>query len=286
MPSLSTARAPRLVVCALLLPLAWSLAACDMSLGNLAGRATDEWTRTYPLAAGGEVRIVNTNGRIEVEAADGNSVEVRAERIARAATDEGARELLPRITIKEDISPDRVSIETERLGGIMIGAGYEVRYHVRAPKAATVDVTNTNGAVLVTGLAGKVAAHTTNGSVTTKNLTGPVDARTTNGSVNVDLASVKSGRIAVRTTNGSVTLNVPDDAKADVVATWTNGGINVSNVKMEVSERSRRRFEGRINGGGAPIDLQTTNGGIRIRNRSDTQPTNPETSDLRALERR
>jgi hypothetical protein len=265
----------------LALPLALLLGACDMSLGNLTGRATDEWTRSYPLSAGGEVRIGNGNGSIEVEAVEGSTVEVRAERIAKAATDTGAQELLPRITIKEDVKPDRVSIETERMSGIMLGANFEVRYHVRAPKSAAIDLTNTNGAVLVTGSSGRVAATTTNGSVTTRNLTGAVDARTTNGSVNVDVASVGSGKIALRTTNGSVTLRVPDNAKADVLATWTNGGINVSDdVKIDVTERSRRRFEGKINGGGPLIELQTTNGGIRIRPRADsTESTHDKTTD-------
>src|SRR5262245_60175601 len=78
-----------------------------MPLAQPTGRATDEWTRSYPLSAGGEIHIGNTNGRIEVEAVEGSTVEVRAERIAKAATDDGARELLPRITIKEDVKPDR-----------------------------------------------------------------------------------------------------------------------------------------------------------------------------------
>ena len=247
-------------------------AACDMSLGHLAGRATDEWTHTYQLSPGGELRIENTNGRIDVEPADGSAVEVRAEKIARAATDAGAQELLPRIVIKEDVKPDRVTISTERMSGIMIGAGIEVRYHVRAPKNISVDVSNTNGAVSLTKLSNKVVARTTNGAVTAKELTGPVEARTTNGRVNVDLASV-SERAMLRTTNGSVTLNLPDSAKADLSATWTNGGIDISNVKMEVSERGRRRFEGRMNGGGAPIELHTTNGSIRIRNRADLPAT-------------
>jgi len=75
--------------------------------------------------------------------------------------------------------------------------------------------------------------------------------------------------VALQTTNGSVTLRLPEDAKADVVATWTNGGIDVSDVRMDVSARSRRRFEGHMNGGGTPIELQTTNGGIRVRSRSE-----------------
>jgi hypothetical protein len=108
----------------LLLPLAVVLAGCDMSFAHLTARATDEWTRTYSLTAGGEVRIVNTNGKIEVEGVDGSTVEVRAERIARGATDAAARELLPRIVIREDNKPDRVSLETERMSGILIGAAF------------------------------------------------------------------------------------------------------------------------------------------------------------------
>ena len=262
----------------LILPLAAVLAGCDVSLGHLTGRATDEWTRSYPLAAGGEVRIGNTNGRVDVEGVDGTTVEVRAERIARAATDAGAKELLPRITIKEDIQPDRVSIETERMGGIMIGVNYEVRYHVRAPKNAVINVSNTNGLVNVVGLAGRVQARTTNGGVRGKDLTGEVDARTTNGGVNLEFAKVGKERITLRTTNGGVSVYLPEDAKADLTATWTNGGVSYSDVKLDVTEKSRRRLEARMNGGGAPIELHTTNGGIRIRNRSDA-PANTNSGD-------
>jgi DUF4097 and DUF4098 domain-containing protein YvlB len=263
----------------LVLPLAAFLAGCDVSLGHLTGRATDEWTRTYPLSQGGEVRIGNTNGRIDVEGVDGSTVEIRAERIARAATDEGAKELLPRISIKEDIQPDRVSIETDRMSGIMIGASYEVRYHVRAPKNAVVNVSNTNGLVNVVGLTGKVQARTTNGGVRGKDLSGPVDARTTNGGVNIELAKVSKEPITLRTTNGGVALYLPDDAKADVTATWTNGGVSYADLNLDVTEKSRRRLEARMNGGGAPIELHTTNGGIRIRSRSDAPSTKTDTGD-------
>ena len=191
------------------------------------------------------MRIVNTNGKIEIEGVDGSTVEVRAERIARGATDAAARELLPRIVIKEDVKPDRVSLETERMSGIMIGAGFEVRYHVRAPKNAVINVTNTNGQVALTALDGKVRAHTTNGGVNGKNLTGGVDARSTNGGVTIDMASVGPDSISLRTTNGGVTLTLPESAKADLSASCTNGGINVSALdKLEVSDQSRRRARG------------------------------------------
>ena len=94
-----------------------------MAVVHLAGRASDTWTHTYPLAVGGEVRVVNTNGKVEVEGVEGATVVIRAERIARATTDEGARALVPRVVIREDVTPDRVSVETEPITGIMIGAG-------------------------------------------------------------------------------------------------------------------------------------------------------------------
>lgn len=245
-----------------------ALAGCDLSVGNLTGRATEEWTRAYPLAAGGEIRIGNTNGRIEVEGVDGSTVEVRAEKIARAATETGARELLPRITIKEDVQSDRVSVETERMSGIMIGVAFEVRYHVRAPKGAVVNVSTTNGGIGLTALAGKVVARTTNGGVTAKDMAGGIEARSTNGGVTIDVASLGSERVSARTTNGGVVLMLPDAAKADVSASCTNGGIIVSpDLTLAVTEQSRRRLEGRLNGGGTPIDLQTTNGGVRIKTR-------------------
>jgi hypothetical protein len=263
-----------------LLPLVVILAGCDLSLGNLAAHATEEWTHTYPLTAGGEIRIVNTNGRIDVEGIDGSTVEIKAEKIARGSTDAAARELLPRIVIKEDVKPDRITLETERMSGIMIGAGFEVRYHVRAPKGAVVNATNTNGQVAVNAMSGKVLAHTTNGAVKGTNLTGGVNGETTNGSISIDMASVGSDRISLETTNGSVTLMLPEKARATVSATVTNGGINVGSLdNFEVTEKARRRLEGKLNGGGTEVELHTTNGSIRLRSR-DTINTRTDTDTM------
>jgi putative adhesin len=261
----------------LLVPVVALLAGCDLHVGNLSARATDEWTHTYPLKAGGEIEIDNTNGKIEVEGADTPTLEVRAERIAKGATDAAARELLPRIVIKEDATPERVSLRTERMSGIMIGASFEVRYHVRAPKGAVVHVTNTNGQVTLTGLSGKVTARTTNGQVKGDTLTGAVDARTTNGGVNMDLSGMGTEPVRLQTTNGSVTLTLPESAKADLTASVTNGGISIGDFQnLDVGEKSRRHFEAKLNGGGTPIELQTTNGAVRIRPRSSVAESDRE----------
>jgi hypothetical protein len=260
--------------------LALAVTACSIPAGPLNGRATDEWTHRYPLTPTGVVRIENTSGFVDIQAADSlgdginEAVEVRAERIARAITDAAARDLLPHISIKEDIKPDAVSIETEKMAGVMLGATIEVRYHVRAPKNATIHVSSANGRVTLTGFSGAVLAVATNGAITGKDLGGAVDAETTNGVINVDMAAVGGGKIKARTTNGSLTLSVPDAAKADLKASVTNGLISVMAANFEASEQSRRRVEGRLNGGGSAIELSTTNGLIRFatRSRRDSQP--------------
>src|SRR4029453_6909390 len=115
----STQLLPRVRYTVLLVPLVAALAGCDLSVGNLTERATEEWTRSYPLAAGGEIRIGNTNGRVEVEGVDGSTVEIKAEKIARSATETGARELLPRITIRETMQSHRVLGETQNMKGLL-----------------------------------------------------------------------------------------------------------------------------------------------------------------------
>jgi len=240
------------------------LAGCGVPLGPLGIRATETWTHTYPLNPNGEVTIVNANGRIDVEGVDGGKVEVQAEKIARGATDQIAHDLLPRIPIEEHATPDFVSVETRRLNGFLIGASYEVRYHVKVPKTATLRATTVNGGVRVEGMDGRVIARTTNGGIFATAIGGAFEGRSVNGGVRVQFASLTGGPTELRTVNGGVRVALPESAKATVSATWVNGGINLSGLQFEIVEQSRRRFEGRLNGGGPMLEVTTVNGGITI----------------------
>ena len=238
---------------------------CDAAVGGLVARASDEWTHTYPLAEKGQLQIASGNGEIEIEGVDGSMVEVRAERVARAATEAGARELLPRIVIREDVTADRIAIETERLAGITIGVSIQVNYHVRVPRSALVRARTTNGGIVVEGVSGRVFATTTNGGVEGRELSGGVDARATNGRVAIALRAVGDDPIDVRTTNGNVEVLLPQNAKANVSASCVNGTIDVSGIALEpMGEQSKRRVRGRINGGGTPIEVATVNGRLTI----------------------
>lgn len=238
---------------------------CGIPGGPGGPRVSETWTHTYPLNKTGEVTIVNANGRIEVEGVEGaTAVEIEAEKIARGATEAIARDLLPRIPIEERGTPDFVSIETRRLNGFMIGASYEVRYRVKMPKGATIRATTVNGGVSVSGMDGRVIARTTNGGIRATGIAGSLEARSVNGGVRVQFASTDNGPSELRTVNGGVRVALPETAKATVSASWVNGGINLSGLQFEVTEQARRRFEGRLNGGGPTIEVATVNGGITL----------------------
>jgi putative adhesin len=239
-------------------------AACGFPVGPFQARVSDTWTRSYPISKTGEVSVVNVNGRVDVEGVDGTTVEITAEKIARGATDQLASDLLKRVSIVDHATPDSVSVETQKIDGILLGASFEVRYHVKAPRTASVRAVTVNGGVQAKSIDGRLIARTTNGGIVGTAIAGGVEARVVNGGIRIRLASVGKGDVVMTTVNGGVRLALPEAAKATVSASWVNGGMKLSGLKFEVREESRRHFEGLLNGGGTPITLNTVNGGVSI----------------------
>ncbi len=261
MPRTTRARAA-----ALLLPVLLTLSAgCDVITADLRHTEKAEWRRTYELAAGGRVEISNVNGKINVVPSQGQKVEVVAVKIARGATAEAAKQSLERAEIREESSRELVRVSTQiPRGGWLNGGNTQVEYTVKVPAAAEVKLTTINGRVDVEGLSGRITAETTNGGVVARDVSGPIDASTTNGGVDVELSRVPDGGARLGCTNGGIKLRLPADAKATLSASVTNGGIDADGLRIESTQSSRRRLEGRLNGGGPSIRLEGTNGGITI----------------------
>ena len=258
---------PRFVGAAIVFGLVLTSAACvGRRQVSLEGRASDEWRRSYPLSSGGEFQIIGANGSVDMQGGGGTTVEVRAERVARASSDAAAREILPRIEIREDVSPDKIVLQTQGLAGIVIGVDVAVNYHVTIPFTARARVRAVNGDVTIADLDGQVVASSTNGQVIGRNLRGGVDARAVNKGVTVDLGAFGRDPVDLRATNGSVELTVPVDVNAILEASYTNGSFDIKDLVFEpFGEQTRRRARGRLNEGGTPITITTVNGNIRVR---------------------
>jgi hypothetical protein len=244
---------------------------CDLAMAHLNQKETAEWRKTYEVRPGGRLEISNINGRIDVEPSTGNTVEVVAEKSARAGSIDMAKDALARIEIHETASPTDVRIETKvqrQAGGLFSRASQEVHYIVKVPALLEVRFSTVNGGIELRGLKGRITAETTNGGVKAHDVSGSIDASTTNGGVEVELTQVAESGVKLGCTNGGIELTLPSDARATISARVTNGGINTDGVKMEtVGESTHRHLDARLNGGGPRIDIEGTNGGIRIASR-------------------
>jgi hypothetical protein len=85
---------------------------------------------------------------VEIEGVTRSTVDIRAERVAYATTDSAASDLPSRIVIKEEVTPTRISRESERINSFLSGVGYEAHYHVRVPKETVVRAATT-GAIRI-----------------------------------------------------------------------------------------------------------------------------------------
>lgn len=256
----------RRTLAALVLPALVILSGCDLAMADLKAKETAEWRKTYQLQPGGRVEIQNVNGRITVEPSGSNALEVVALKTARGATPESAKASLERVEIREEATPASVKIETKvERSGLFQHGGVEVAYTVRVPAGADLKFATVNGGIEVERVKGRIETETVNGGIVGRDLEAAVFAATTvNGGIDIDLTRMPEQGVKLECTNGGIRLRLPGDAKADISARVANGGIDAEGLPVDASEKSRRRLEGRLNGGGPRIDIEGTNGGIRI----------------------
>jgi hypothetical protein len=244
------------------------LGGCDVTIkdGDVKGisraRASQEWSRHYPLAQGGTVEIVNSGGPIQVLAGPAGAVDVAAVLEAEAFTDARVKEILSDAKVEETITPDRVRVaattQPRRHGDL------EVRFTVTMPVDARLEMTGNNGVFKADGLRSHVKAMVVNGSIELTALRGTVDAAGVNSSVSAKMAEV-SGPVRLESTNGRVALEIPKTAQATLNARSLNGSITLTGLAVEEGTGRRiRTLESQLNGGGPEIDLRVTNGRISI----------------------
>jgi DUF4097 and DUF4098 domain-containing protein YvlB len=207
------------------------------------------------------------NGGIRIVGSNRSDVLVRACVHAWATTEEAAKSLASSVTISTSggvIKAD--SPRDENLG---------VSFEILVPRSTNVDLKAHNGGIGISGVEGRLEFETQNGGVSLVDVAGDVRGRTTNGGVNVKLAgnTWKGNGLDVVTTNGGVHISVPETYAATFEMGTTNGGfksdipaLNVTqeDVKGPTHYQRGTRLNTVLNGGGAPIKVITTNGGVKI----------------------
>lgn len=222
----------------------------------------EEFHQTYPLSADGRVSLKNVNGKVRITGWDRNEVKVDAIKTAES------REVLDNTQIEVDSRPDSIAIRTKSRNERDLGV---VDFTLAVPRGAHLDgVHLVNGSLEVEEVNGDIQAKTVNGAITARGLRGQVDLASVNGRVESGIERLDTAKpVSVKTVNGALELTLPSDAGAQLSARTVHGGLE-SDFDITVRSTGFRghSLEGRLGQGGAPVRLETVNGGIRIRRAS------------------
>ena len=157
-------------------------------------------------------------------------------------------------------------------------SNYAVSFQILVPRNTDVRLKAHNGGISISNVEGNLNFETMNGGVHLDNVGGEVRGRTTNGGVNIALTgnTWRGSGLDVQTSNGGVRLTMPENYAANIETGTVNGGFSsdIAALNVEKDDRGRARTKtvnAAINGGGAPIRVTTTNGGVRISTNSSKE---------------
>jgi hypothetical protein len=222
--------------------------------------------REATMSAGSLVNVdARRNGGIKVSGENRSDVLVRACVQTLGTTEEEARSVARGIRIETG--------STVRAEGATEETNWAVSYEIRVPRATNLKLETHNGGIKISGVDGTMEFAALNGGIHLSDIAGNVKGRTTNGGIHITLAGNgwKGAGLDVETTNGGVHLSIPETYAARVETGTVNGGFKSDIPALSVEKPSERngwsrraRVTADLNGGGAPIRLITTNGGVKI----------------------
>jgi hypothetical protein len=233
-------------------------------------------SKTLPLAAGESVRVDTYKGFVKVSAWDRAEVAVEA----RIEADDscGSPEQSARW-----VDQTRVVIE-KTAGGVSIASDYDalegttgwfgsctarpfVRYTIRMPKNARLDIKDYKSELIVKGLEADLAIDTYKGTVDVVGLAGAFRIETYKGDVKAEIVRL-TGDVRAETYKGSIALRLPATAGFELAANAGRRGHFRSDFPAVDSTRSRRdelRVSGAVNGGGPRVSVRTDKGTLAVR---------------------
>jgi DUF4097 and DUF4098 domain-containing protein YvlB len=150
--------------------------------------------------------------------------------------------------------------------------------------SGTIVLQTGDGSINVDSLEGDIRMHTGDGSIEARNLDGKVNADTGDGHVKLegrfDSLNIKTGdgsveaRVGngskmntgwnIRTGDGSVDMSLPGDLQANIDASTGDGHISLGMPVTVEGSFSNSQIHGKMNGGGQPLVIHTSDGSIRL----------------------
>lgn len=241
---------------------------------------TVRFEQTYPFDANGVISVGNVNGSITVTAWDRDEINLVAVKTAKD------RESLADVNF--EVNADRGKFQVEANFGRgrtfrSTNGNLRVDFTLRVPRTAILDELETvNGSVNVAEVVTRTKISVVNGDVKAENLRGSARISIVNGRLNADFDQIDANSsITLDTVNGTANLSIPSDSNATLRADSLNGNIeNDFGLPVRKGEYVGRDLHGRIGSGEGNIKLNSVNGNLSIKRRSDGRSLSPATDLL------
>ncbi|MBZ0198498.1 MAG: DUF4097 domain-containing protein [Ignavibacteriaceae bacterium] len=113
---------------------------------------------------------------------------------------------------------------------------------------------------------GNLKVTTSGGDIKLSGGNGSIEAKSSGGDIKLEYNGINEG-IALATSGGDIDIYVPADFKASLMLSSSGGGVDSDFKTENQTNRSKRKLEGDINGGGPKLVAKTSGGEINLRKR-------------------
>jgi Putative adhesin len=273
-------------------------------LSPLTGLAQDpdhSWFRTYPVTGKPTLTFETSDAGVEFHpCGDCHEIRIHVEVVGRKLSDYRLEEgqtgdqvhflfkELPhmgahiawhkqqtRVTVE---SPSQLTLQARTSDGNLTLSGLQGDLSLTTGDGnLTVDDVSGNlriksgdGQVKITNAAGAVEARTSDGNLTVDGLFRAVALHTSDGSLDVSLREgTQLGEAStIQSSDGSVTLHVPRQFAADLNVHTSDGHVDcalpLTMDHYQSGENQGHELRGKLNGGGAPLTVHTSDGNVKI----------------------
>lgn len=244
-----------------------------------------EYNETYNLGDNGRVTIDTYKGSIDITTWDGDTIEIDA-----VVEDDNSKGLVEHTEVNIRHSGNTVRIETDysEAKKVMKRAKLKsyslplVHYTVRMPQTTEVSIDDYKSEIDIEGVyadvnletykgemdirevKGELTIDTYKGDARIRNLSGALYAETYKGTFDVEFDEFL-GDTSFDTYRGDINVTLPDDAGFDLVADLGKGGDFDANFNTSSLKRSKKSYEGEVQGGGPRLEFDTYRGSFRVR---------------------
>lgn len=231
-----------------------------------------EITKTFKVGQGGNIRIYDFRGNVQVSAWNKNEVFIKETKKMDVFTREEAETVLQKSK----------SSYTQNGNNIEVGGEYYRRdwikseFEVMAPASFGVDIQTRGGDIEISSLNGKIELSTSGGEIVLRDVGGDVQAKTSGGDIEVinskrqvtlktsggDLKLENiGGPLIAKTSGGDITLR---QSHAEVRVSTSGGNIEIEDVRGNVEANTSGGDISVLDAGG-DVEVHTSGGDIDFR---------------------